>query len=139
MLIRYVVAGVIFIAGATAVPAALASAPEASATSSARHASGRAGTSELGDKAAWAPSLKPDLDLANSNNCMSCHQIDLRSVGPSFRMVAARYRGHQDVVQKLATKIRIGGAGDWGLIPMPPNPAVTDAEARKLAEWILAQ
>ena len=81
----------------------------------------------------------PDLELAKSKNCMSFHQIDNRSVGPSFRKVAARYKGQEDAVPRLATKIRKGGAGVWGSIPMPPNPAVSDAEAGTLAEWIMAR
>jgi len=79
-----------------------------------------------------------DLALAQSKNCMSCHAVDKKLVGPSYKDVAAKYAGQKDAADKLAAKIQKGGAGVWGSIPMPPNN-VTEAEAKKLAAWVLTQ
>ena len=78
-------------------------------------------------------------DLAKAKNCLSCHAVDKKVVGPSFKEIAAKYKGQGDAAGKLATKIQKGGSGVWGAVPMPPNPAVTDAEAKSLAEWVLKQ
>ncbi len=80
-----------------------------------------------------------DLALAQSKNCMACHAVDKKIVGPSFKDVAAKYKGDKTAVDKLATKIIKGGSGAWGAIPMPANPQVNEADAKKLASWILAQ
>jgi cytochrome c len=77
-------------------------------------------------------------DLAKAKNCLSCHAVDKKVVGPSYKEVAAKYKGQPDAVAKLATKIQKGGSGVWGAVPMPPN-AVSDAEAKTLAEWVLKQ
>jgi cytochrome c len=79
-----------------------------------------------------------DLALAQSKNCMSCHAVDKKLVGPSYKDVAAKYAGQKDAADKLAAKIQKGGSGVWGSIPMPPNN-VTEAEAKKLAAWVLTQ
>jgi cytochrome c len=76
-------------------------------------------------------------DLAKSKNCLACHAVDKKLVGPSFKDVAARYT-QKDVAQ-LAASIRKGGAGKWGPIPMPANPQVSEAEATALATWVLKQ
>jgi cytochrome c len=76
-------------------------------------------------------------DLAKSKNCLACHTVDKKLVGPSFKDVAARYT-QKDVAQ-LAASIRKGGAGKWGPIPMPANPQVSEAEATALATWVLNQ
>lgn len=75
-------------------------------------------------------------DLAKAKNCMSCHSVDKKLVGPSFKEIASKYKG-QNVVDKLATKIKAGGSGVWGPIPMPANN-VSEAEAKQLAQWVLA-
>ena len=80
-----------------------------------------------------------DLALSQSKNCMACHAVDKKIVGPSFKDVAAKYKGDKTAVDKLATKIIKGGSGAWGAIPMPANPQVNEADAKKLASWILAQ
>ncbi len=80
-----------------------------------------------------------DLALATSKNCMACHAVDKKIVGPSYKDVAAKYKGDKSAVDKLATKIIKGGSGAWGAIPMPANPQVSEADAKKLASWILAQ
>ena len=75
--------------------------------------------------------------LAKSKNCLSCHTVDKKLVGPSYKDVAAKYKGDAGAAAKLATKIKAGGSGAWGPVPMPPNN-VTEAEAKRLADWILA-
>ncbi len=82
---------------------------------------------------AWA-----DLALATSKNSMACHALDKKLVGPAYKDVAAKYAGDKTAADKLATKIQKGGAGVWGPVPMPANTQVTDAEAKKLAAWVLS-
>ncbi len=72
------------------------------------------------------------------NNCTACHMIDKRKYGPKMTEVAAKYAGDETAVKKLAAKIKAGGSGVWGEEPMPPQPHVSDADARTLAEYILA-
>jgi cytochrome c len=76
-------------------------------------------------------------DLAQKKNCLACHAIDQKLIGPSYKDVAAKYKGQKDAPAKLAEKIQKGGAGVWGQIPMPPNP-VTPEEAKSLAAWVLS-
>ena len=83
-----------------------------------------------------APALA-DQRLAAAKNCMSCHAADKKLVGPSYKDVAAKYAGQRDAVDKLAVKIIKGGSGVWGPVPMPANPQLSEAEARRLAVWIL--
>lgn len=83
-----------------------------------------------------APALA-DQALAKSKNCMSCHAIDKKVVGPAYQEVAKKYAGQKGAVDKLAAKIMKGGAGVWGVIPMPVNSQVNEAEAKKLAAWVL--
>ncbi len=78
-----------------------------------------------------------DQALASSKNCMACHAVGKKVVGPSYKDVAQKYAGQKDAVNKLALKIRQGGAGVWGVIPMPANAQVNEAEAKKLAAWVL--
>jgi cytochrome c len=82
---------------------------------------------------AWA-----DLALATSKNCMACHALDKKLVGPAYKDVAAKYAGDKTAADKLSTKIQKGGAGVWGPVPMPANTQVNDAEAKKLAAWVLS-
>ena len=79
-----------------------------------------------------------DLALATSKNCMACHAVDKKLVGPSYKDVAAKYAGQKDAADKLASKIVKGGSGVWGAIPMPANAQVNPAEAKTLATWVLA-
>jgi cytochrome c len=76
--------------------------------------------------------------LAKEKNCLACHAVDNKLVGPSYKDVAAKYKGDKSAEGKLATKIMKGGGGVWGPMPMPANPQVNDAEAKKLAQWILS-
>ena len=85
-----------------------------------------------------APSMA-DVALATSKNCMACHAVDKKLVGPSYKEVAAKYAGQKDAVDRLAGKILKGGAGVWGPVPMPANAQVSEADAKKLAAWVLTQ
>ena len=76
-------------------------------------------------------------DLAKSKNCMACHATDKKLVGPSYKDVAAKYASDKDAAAKLAKKIREGGTGVWGQVPMPANPQVNEADALTLAKWVL--
>jgi cytochrome c len=87
--------------------------------------------------AACAPALA-DLALATSKNCLACHAVDKKVVGPAYKDVAAKYAGQKDAVDKLAIKIMKGGSGVWGPVPMPANTQVNEAEAKKLAAWVLS-
>lgn len=78
------------------------------------------------------------LELAQKKNCMACHAVDKKVLGPAYKDVAAKYAGQKDAVDKLAAKVVKGGSGVWGNIPMPANPQVTDAEAKQLVQWILS-
>jgi cytochrome c len=79
-----------------------------------------------------------DEALAKSKNCLACHAVATKLVGPAYKDVAAKYAGDKSAVDKLAAKIIKGGSGVWGAIPMPANPQVNDAEAKKLAAWVLS-
>jgi cytochrome c len=76
--------------------------------------------------------------LAQSKNCMSCHRIESKLVGPAYNDVAAKYAGQADAPARLAQKVMKGGAGVWGPVPMPANPQVNEAEAKQLVQWILS-
>lgn len=84
-----------------------------------------------------APALA-NMDLAKKSNCMACHQVDKKLVGPSYQDVAKKYAGQADAAKKLAAKVKAGGKGAWGPVPMPPNPNVKDADIATLVSWILA-
>lgn len=84
-----------------------------------------------------APAMA-DLNLAKKSNCMSCHTVDKKLVGPSYQDVAKKYAGNADAVKMLAEKVKKGGVGAWGQVPMPPNAAVKDANIEILVKWILA-
>ena len=85
---------------------------------------------------ACAPALA-NPELAKQKNCLSCHSVEHKVVGPGYKEVAQKYAG-KDMVAKLATKIMKGGSGAWGAIPMPANTQVNDVEAKQLATWILS-
>ena len=77
-------------------------------------------------------------ELAKQKACLACHQVDKKLVGPSYLDIAAKYKTDKDAENKLAVKIRAGGVGVWGQIPIPANPAVSEAESKTLSKWILA-
>ncbi len=78
-----------------------------------------------------------NLALATSKNCLACHAIDKKLVGPAYKDVAQKYVGQKDAASKLASKIMKGGSGVWGAVPMPANTQVSEAEAKTLANWVL--
>jgi cytochrome c len=78
-------------------------------------------------------------DLAKKHACFACHAVDKKLVGPSYREVAAKYRGDSGAEAKLADKVKKGSQGTWGQVPMPPNASVPDADIRALVKWILSQ
>jgi cytochrome c len=80
-----------------------------------------------------------DQALATKKNCMSCHTIDKKVVGPAYKDVAAKYKGDAGAAAKLAAKVIKGGGGTWGPMAMPANPQVNEAEAKTLVAWILSQ
>jgi len=77
-------------------------------------------------------------DLARAKNCMTCHSIDHKVVGPAFKDVAAKYAGQPGAEDKLVHKVMKGGSGVWGAVPMPANTQVNEAEARTLVKWVLS-
>jgi cytochrome c551/c552 len=93
------------------------------------------------EQAAASPSGRagspPPAQLIATYGCTGCHAIEHKVVGPAFKDVADKYRG-QRVEARLVDKVRRGGAGAWGSIPMPPNPQVPDPELRAIVQWILA-
>lgn len=84
-----------------------------------------------------APALA-NADLAQKKNCMACHSVDKKVIGPGFKDVASKYAGQKDAADTLAGKILKGGSGAWGQVPMPANPQVNEAEAKQLAAWVLS-
>lgn len=77
-------------------------------------------------------------ELAQKKNCMACHAVDKKLIGPAYKDIAAKYAGQKDAVAKLSEKVIKGGVGAWGQIPMPAN-SVTPDEAKTLVTWVLAQ
>ena len=79
-----------------------------------------------------------DPGLAAAKNCLACHNIDKKVVGPAYRDVAAKYRGDKTAASRLVAKVMEGGGGVWGVVKMPANPQVNEAEAKKLVAWVLS-
>lgn len=79
-----------------------------------------------------------DQKLAEKNACMACHGIDKKIVGPAYQDIASKYAKDKDAVTKLVASIKAGGSGKWGPIPMPAQAALSDADAKTLAQWVLA-
>ena len=80
-----------------------------------------------------------DEALATAKGCMACHKVDMKVVGPAYKDVAAKYKDDAAAVDTLVAKVKAGGKGVWGEIPMPPNPAVSDEDLKTLVSWILSQ
>ena len=78
------------------------------------------------------------LALAQKNSCLACHQVDKKVVGPAYKDVAAKYKGDKTAEAKLVKKVKEGGKGVWGEIPMPPNSQVSDADIKTIVHWILS-
>lgn len=76
--------------------------------------------------------------LAQKNGCLACHSIDKKVLGPSYKDVAAKYKGDKTAEAKLISKVKLGGSGVWGPIPMPAHsPQVKDADIKTIIQWIL--
>jgi cytochrome c len=78
-------------------------------------------------------------DLAKAKNCLACHAVATKVVGPAYKDVAKKYAGDKTAEDKLVQKVMKGGSGTWGAVPMPANPQVTEAEAHTLVKWVLSQ
>ncbi|MGP1677215.1 MAG: c-type cytochrome [Giesbergeria sp.] len=76
--------------------------------------------------------------LAKKYNCLACHAVDKKLIGPSYKDVAAKYKGNAGAEAKLIAKVKNGGSGTWGQIPMPPNASVPDADVKALVKWVLS-
>lgn len=76
--------------------------------------------------------------LAKANGCMACHTVNTKLVGPSYKEVAAKYQGNKDAEALLMKKVKDGGSGVWGPIPMPPHPAISDADLKTLVDWVMS-
>ncbi len=114
---------------AAPVAAPAAPAPAAAPTQVAAAAAPPAATPAAGDASA----------LLQKNGCLVCHQVDKKVIGPSYKEVAAKYAGDKDAPAALAQKVKAGGVGAWGQVPMPPNPQVSDGDALAMVKYILAQ
>jgi cytochrome c len=86
--------------------------------------------------AAFAIPAQADEALAKKHNCLACHTVDKKLVGPSYKEIAKKYKG-QNVAAQLEQKVKKGGQGVWGPVPMPPNAAVPDGDIKKLVDWIV--
>jgi cytochrome c len=88
--------------------------------------------------AAWADDAPRGQTIARANACMGCHAVDRKVVGPSFQQIAAKYKGDPQAPAKLVNKVKDGGSGVWGVLPMPPHPTMSDADIRTVVDWVLA-
>jgi len=85
-----------------------------------------------------AGNAQADAALATSSGCLNCHQVEVKTVGPALKAIAEKYAGQDDASDYLAGQIKNGSNGVWGPIPMPPNAAVSDDNAKVLADFILS-
>ena len=92
----------------------------------------------LGCTLAAGPALA-SLDLATKSGCTACHAVDKKVVGPGFKEVAAKYKGNAKAEAMLFDKVKKGGVGTWGQVPMPPNAGVKDEDIKTLVKWVLSQ
>jgi cytochrome c len=113
-----------------------APAPAPASTAPAAKAEPAPGAAEA--KPAPAVSEADFMQMAKKGNCLACHSVDKKVVGPAFKDVAAKYRGDAGAEARLADKIAKGGSGVWGAMMMPPNPQVSEADRRTLAKYILS-
>lgn len=79
-----------------------------------------------------------NLQLAQKNGCTACHATDKKVIGPAYHEVAKKYAGNKDAAAQLTDSIRKGGSGKWGPVPMPAQPALSEGDAKTLAEWVLS-
>jgi cytochrome c len=86
-----------------------------------------------------AAGANPITKLLEAHACVGCHTLESKLVGPSFKEIAARYAGDAGAAARLAAKVRAGGQGVWGAVPMPPAPGISDADLSALVAWVLGQ
>jgi len=131
-------------AAVAAAPAPAASTSGAAAPAAPPTATSTAAAAAPTAAAASATKAGAPLDLASGqammqkDGCAACHAVDKTIVGPAYNQVAAKYRGDKTAAAKLEQKVKTGGAGVWGPVPMPPNTAVPDADIKALVSWILS-
>ncbi len=77
--------------------------------------------------------------LAQKSGCLACHNVNVKVVGPSYKDVAAKYRGQAGAEDKLVAKVKAGGSGVWGPIPMPPHPQIKEEDIRTIVKWVLTK
>jgi cytochrome c len=92
----------------------------------------------LGLAVASVASAAPGEDLIKKSGCTACHQNDKKLVGPAYQEVAAKYKGDAGAAAKLAAKVKSGGSGVWGPVPMPPHPQVSDADIKTMITYVLS-
>lgn len=93
---------------------------------------------KTGPSTSAAPVAPTTMDMANKNGCMACHGVNNKIVGPGFNEIIAKYKGQADAEDRLVAKVKAGGQGVWGSIPMPPNAHISDADLKTLVQWILS-
>jgi cytochrome c len=86
-----------------------------------------------------AASAAGETELATKSGCLACHAVDHKVIGPAYKDVAAKYKGDASAPAKLYAKVKAGGAGVWGPIPMPPNAQVAEKDIKTLVDWVLTQ
>jgi len=77
-------------------------------------------------------------ELAGKSNCLACHTVDKKVLGPAFKDIAAKYKDDATAAEMLVDKVKSGGTGNWGQVPMPPNPMLSDEDAKTLVDWVLS-
>jgi len=125
-------------AAAAPAPAAAAPAAPATATSTVAAAAPPAAAAAPATKAGAPLDLSSGQAMMQKDGCAACHAVDKAVVGPAYNQVAAKYRGDKTAAAKLEQKVKAGGSGVWGAVPMPPNAAVPDADIKALVSWILS-
>lgn len=88
--------------------------------------------------AGQASAADPAEALAQKSGCLACHQVATKVLGPAYKDVAAKYKGDKTAEAKLIAKVKAGGSGTWGPIPMPPNTQVKDEDIKTLVKWVLS-
>jgi cytochrome c len=92
----------------------------------------------VGLAATGAANAQSGQDLLQKSGCTACHAVDKKVVGPAYQEVAAKYKGDAGAAAKLAAKVKAGGSGVWGPVPMPPHPQVSDADIKTMIAYILS-
>lgn len=123
----------------TPTPAPVAEAAPAEAPATEAPAAEAPAAAPVAEAPAAAPAAGGDqLALATTSGCMACHQIEMKVVGPAYKEVAAKYKGDAGALDQLVAKVKAGGSGVWGPVPMPPNAHVPDENIRAIVAWILS-